>query len=153
MTTIKKHHIYKMYRGTTYLGLLPQPENEFTFTLDINNAGFAIKMDVPLNIDTAVDTVEPLLTEAGDIITDEAGIPIYIDKQPDVIGNAHETILLRTGNTVKVYEYSNYHPNGKLMFTGKLTSVEAEFGSGSTDKVVATAKSLALDLDNYLIQV
>lgn len=93
------------------------------------------------------------MDEAGNVITDENDVPIYIEKQPDVVGDVNENIMIQEGNIVKVYEFSDYYPNGLLRFVGKLQTWEGEFGNDASDEVVVIAKNLAQDLDNYLIQV
>jgi hypothetical protein len=150
---IVKSYIHKVYRAGTYLGVLQGVRSLFGFAHDINSAGSSITVDVALTFDTAPQTVGPILDETGDPILDENDDPIYPERVADVIGNSSDSILLRNGNVVDIWEYSNYHPNGKKMFSGVINKIEGEFAGEEFDEVVTiTLYSRGSELDNYLIQ-
>jgi hypothetical protein len=147
-----KTYDYKIYRNGSYLGNLPQPSSDFGLPLDLYTVGASLTVRVPISADTSILDVDALTTEDGTIITDESGNTIYIERQPDVVGNSSENILIRNGNQLKVYEYSDYHPNGKLMFSGKIRRWRGFFGDGSNAEVSLIAYSDGRDMGNYLIQ-
>jgi hypothetical protein len=149
---IQKSHIYKVFRSGVYLGLI-NPTNPFTYALDINSAGTQMTLDVPISIDVSSQATEAIMDETGSPLLTEDGEPLLTEKQPEVVGSSSDTIKLRNGNIVKVYEFSSYNPNGKLMFTGRIDQWEGEFGDGSSDVVRLLVKSIGQDLDNYLIQL
>lgn len=153
MPPIQKTHVYKVSRNGVYLGLLRDVKNPFSFVQDINSAGSSINIVVPFTFDNAFEEVEPLMTEDGNPILDENGEAIYIERSIDKIGNSDESILIRNGNTVEVYEFSSYNPNGKIMFSGVINRLEAMFDGQSNGEVATiTVFSHGSDLDNYIIQ-
>jgi len=152
MATIQKSHIYKVSRHGVELGLLTV-ENELTFSYGINSAGSQITLNVPLSADTSGLSNEVITDETGATITDENNDPLYTEGAPDVVGNQNDEIMIRNGNTVTVFEFSDYYPNGKQMFVGEINRWEASFGEGSNGIIKVLVYSQSQDLDNYLIQV
>jgi len=153
MPPIPKTYTYKVYRNGEFLGVLRDVKSEFGFSMDINSAGAQLIITAPFTFDNSFEELEPLMTEDGDIITDESDNPIYPQRAPDQIGNSNDSILLRNGNVVEVYEFSSYNPNGKIMFKGTINKLEAMFdGENNSEIATITVFSIGSDLDNYIIQ-
>lgn len=149
---IEKSYIYRVYRDSNYLGLI-YPTSEFGFNQDINTAGSSITISVPLNMDNASEAIDPILDEDGNIVLDESDNPLLSERQPDEIGNSNDAILLRNGNTVEITEVSNYHPNGKSMFSGQINLISGDIsGENFEETVDITVYSFGFELDNYIIQ-
>lgn len=149
---IQKSHTYKVYRGSTFLGLL-NPTNPFSYSLDINSTGTQVSLEVPISISTSEFAIEAITDEAGNPLQTESGEILTIERKIDVVGSGSDSILIRNGNIVKIYETSSYYPQGKLMFTGRIDQWEAEFGDGASEMARLLVKSIGQDLDNYLIQL
>src|SRR5487761_1650585 len=114
-----------------YLGLLPNVTSEFTYSQDINTSGTQTTITCAVNSDTAPTPVTTIDTETGIAITDESGVDLYTERQPDVVGDSNSNILFKNGNKVKIYEVGYYYPNGKLRFSGEIDRIEANIGSGN----------------------
>lgn len=142
---------YKVYsRDGTYLGLLPKVTTKFGFAQDINSAGSSIVIGCGKFVKNEV-TAEPLLTEAGDVITTEDDLPIMTTSTELLVttGDSAEDAIFKNSNRVKVWMYNRYYPNGKLMFSGQVNRVEFKYGS-SDPTVKLTVYSDGLDLNNYI---
>lgn len=150
MPTIQKTYQYKVYRAGVYLGLLPNVVSEFATALDINTFGVGLAISVAANADVAGNPVGYLLAENGDYLNTESGDRITLERDPDIVGNASDDILIRNGNTIKVYEFSDTYPNGKLMFNGRIFSWDFNFGSQDSVIEIQTYSD-GMDMGNYLI--
>lgn len=142
---------YKVYSSDgTYLGLLPKVTSKFAFAQDINSAGSSIQITCGKFVKNDV-TVEPLLTEAGDIITTEDDLPILATTTELLVttGNSPDDAIFKNGNRVKAWLYNRYYPNGKLMFSGQVNRVDFKYG-GADATVKLTVYSDGLDLNNFI---
>lgn len=142
---------YKVYSTDgTYLGLLPKVTSKFGFAQDINSAGASIQVTCGKFVKNEV-TVEPLLTEAGDVITTEDDLPILATSTDLLVttGDSPDDAIFKNGNRVKVWMYNRYYPNGKLMFSGQTNRVEFKYG-GADSQVKLTIYSDGLDLNNLI---
>ena len=152
MPTIQKHHIYKIYSNGVYKGQLPNVISDFEYVQDINTAGVYLNIKVALTIDTIKDPIEALLDESGNTITDESNNPIYIDRQPDVVGLSGQSTLIKNGNNIVVTEISDYYPSGKVVLRGKINRWEANFNEKNRDTVNILVFSDGDEFDNYIVQ-
>lgn len=144
---MQKRYDYKIYDpNNNFLGLLSNVESDFAYNQTINSAGTQIQITVRQSVDVASLPVEAITDEAGNPITDESGSPILIERQPDVVGDG---TMMANNNRVKIYEYSDYYPNGILVFTGYISAFE--FMMGGSDNVVLTCLNDGQDLSNYLV--
>lgn len=152
-TRITKRHLYKMYDGNTFLGLLPKVTSTFQFNQDINTLGAQIKVDIGVSADVAgLPSVATIETEAGAALETEAGNSITTEGATPIVGVGVSTqTLIKNGNRLEVWEYSNYHPNGKRMFGGSVERWEAAFGINQ-DGISVIANSDGQDMNNYLVQ-
>lgn len=142
---------YKVYsRDGAYLGLLPKVTSKFGFAQDINSAGSSIQVTCGKFVKNEV-TVEPLLTEAGDIITTEDDLPILTTSTELLVttGDSPDDAIFKNSNRVKVIMYNRYYPNGKLMFSGQVNRVEFKYGSADA-QVKLTIYSDGIDLNNFI---
>lgn len=145
---IQKRYDYHVYRHGVYLGLLPNVKSDFTYQQLINTAGAQMTIEISQSPDTADTPVSPILDELGAIITDEVGGSLLEERAPDLVGDAADNILIRNDNDVKVYEVSDRHPNGLLVFQGYISKWKATFGA--PDTITATVLSHGQDLSHYL---
>lgn len=150
--TIPKSYSYRMFRNGNYLGELQDVRSEFTYSWDINTGFVQLSVEVGDNPDTANQLVQPLLDEAtGATLTDEAsGATLYEERTPDLFGPENDTALIQTGNDIKVYEISSFHPNGILVFDGYVESASGKFGTDS--KFTMECLSNGEDLKDYILQ-
>lgn len=142
---------YKVYsREGAYLGLLPKVTSKMSFAQDINSAGSSISVTCGEFVKNQV-TVEPLLTEAGDIITTEDDLPILATSTDLLVttGASPDDAIFKNSNRVKVWMYNKYYPNGKLIFSGQVNRVEFKYG-GADAQVKLTIYSDGLDLNNFI---
>lgn len=150
---IAKSYIYKVYRSGVFLGSLGDVRSIFNFMQDINTAGSMLSVDVAIKTDVASGATDALLDETGAALTDESGEILLTEGPLDTMGNSNDSILLRNGNALKVYEISSYWPNGKIMFSGVINKLENNYGNESAEEIVtATVYSDASELDNYAVQ-
>lgn len=151
MPTIQKHHIYKTYRAGRYLGDLPNVTSDFGFRQPINTAAVPLEIEIGLSADVSDQAPEAIETEDGEDIEAENGSIITMEAPTEVVGNSNEDILIRNGNAIKVWEYSDYYPNGRLAFSGKQERYTAKFGGTDTGVIKILAISDGQDLNNYLV--
>lgn len=153
MPTIQKSYIYKTYQNGVYLGNLPNVTSEFNYNQAINTAGAQITVKCAVSPDISGLSNDTIDDENGDPIQAEDGIDLLTEGQPDIIGveNNNNGIVLSNGNEVKVWEYSDYHPNGIQVFSGQIERIEADFGGdGGDDQTSVLIYSDGQDLDDYL---
>ncbi len=153
---MQKRYIYKVYdSASTYLGRLPRPSSDFSFSQDINTGGVQIKIQLPVSADTSsLPSNDAVLDESGANVLDEGSNNILSDGANLILGlggGADE--LIKNGNEIVVVEYGYYHPNGITMFRGRLKRWEANFGGdGQDDTIDLTVYSDGQDLTNHLIR-
>ena len=133
----------------TYLGLLPNVKSDFTYNQEINTSFVEISVSVELSADVAPLLVTPLETESGQTITTEDNEPIYPERQPDVVSSTSSKAMIQNNNRVEVYEFSTWYPSGLLVFDGYINKWSASFGGA--DIVTFTARSLADDMNDYIL--
>jgi hypothetical protein len=152
MPVIQKTYDYKVYRNGVYLGLLPQPTNDFSYSQELYSNGASLTVEVPIKVDRSDEAPNYLGSEDGFILTAEDGTYLTTQRQEDVIGDDNDNILIRNGNALKVIEYSSYWPNGQRVFSGFIKRIKASFGNQTADEgVTLYAYSDGEDLKNYLI--
>lgn len=151
MSTLNKRYVYQVYRGSRFLGVLQDVIPPFKLKQDINTAFTQLTVEVAINADVADQAPEPIQAEDGSNITTETDEVITTERAPDVVGNGNDYIKIRNNNRIKVYEYSDYYPNGLLRFSGKIENWEAVFGSDDAT-VVMQCISEGADMNNIIIQ-
>lgn len=149
MSDLEVQHVYKVYRNGAFLGILPKPINDFYYSQDINTSGTQLTIEIPQTLDTSPEDVEPLETEAGEIITTENEIPITTEHATEIAGTKDSGLLIANGNDIEVWEYSKWHPNGIRVFTGYQSKMRARVGE-EADNIELTVISYGKDLDDYV---
>jgi len=149
MPTIPKTYEYRVYNNGTYLGLLPNVTSEFNYTQSINTTGSQLLIVVGDSADTASGSVDYITDESGNILTTEGGEPLTTERPEDLVGDSTDVTLIRNNNTVKVYEMSDFHPNGVLVFSGFISKWRTLFGG--SDNVQITVLSEGQDLNQWII--
>lgn len=148
--------LYKVYNQQgQYLGLLPQPDAPFKIAQDINSLGSQVTIKVPISADVSSLPAEAYTTEdASANYTNEAATDNYTTEGAlPIVSAAFQGIdtLIKNGNTVQVWLYNYFYPNGKCMFIGKMRRWEADFGGGGgSDEVTIVLYSSGYDMDNYI---
>jgi hypothetical protein len=143
-----KSYLYKIYRNGNFLGILHNVTSDFYYTQEINTSGSNLSIEVASNPDVSGESPGYILTQDGDILTDEDGNRLTRERADEVVGNSSEQILIRNGNKVEVFEISKTHPSGKLVFSGKIFAWEADYDEALIN---ITCYSKGEELDNYLI--
>jgi hypothetical protein len=145
---VQKNYLYKVFNPTgNYLGLLQGVNSEFTINYLLSSAFAQMQITVAQSADNAALTLTPLQDEAGNIITDETGDPILPESAPAIVGSG---TLIYNNNLIQVVEYSQYHPNGIIVYSGYISKWKTNFGND--ENILITCISLGQDLNNYLIQ-
>lgn len=147
---LPKVYYYKISRGGSYLGLLPNVDSEFGYSQDINTPAAQMTIEVSDTPDVQTLPPEYINTEGLSRITTESGDRLTTERAPDIVGNLNSRALIRNNNDVEVYEFSPNYPNGKLVFSGFMSKWKAKFGTSDTIEI--TVLSHGAELDNYLIQ-
>jgi len=148
--SLQKTHRYEISRAGVFLGVLQDVTSDFTYSQPIASIGTQVIISVGQSANVITRSVEAFTDEAGDPITDESDNPIISDGQPNTIGDSNEDNLIRNHNTIKVIEFSSYHPNGVTVFEGYISKWKAVFGGG--DDIEITCLSEGQDTQNFLVQ-
>lgn len=150
-----KGYAYKVYNNGQYLGNLPNVTSVPTISQDMNTVGSQITVSCGVSADTsAMQQADPILDETGANITDEDSNDILASGEDgSMIGiGTDATAIIRNGNTVVVFEYSYYHPNGVPIFNGVIRRWGSNFGGQQgTDSIDVLLYSDGLDMDNHLV--
>lgn len=152
---VPKRYVYKSSSFGQYLGNLPNVRSDFAVSQDINTAGSQITIECAVSADTVNQATDFLTDEAGVALTDEYLNSLTSDGITPIVapGSFTTGALIKNGNTIEVWEYSYYWPNGKCMFLGQIERWEANFGGDAGDDVVRIlCYSDGQDLDNYLVR-
>lgn len=152
--TIQKTHKYKIFSPTgLYLGMIPDNlvMSDFGYNQNISTAFVQVQVTVALSADTSVLPTTPLQDESGNNILDEAGNTILDEGALDVVGSTNANNLYACNNLIQVWEYSNYYPNGLLVFNGYISKWKANFGGSSEGQILLTCLSNGNDLNNNLV--
>jgi len=119
---VQKEYRYEIYDNNTKLGDLENVAPDFTYSQNINSVGAQVQVTVGQLADTPGESL---------------------------IGGTNANNLIQNGNRVKIYEFSNYHVNGILVFEGRINKWSANYVN---DTVTFVAFSDGFELDNYIIQ-
>jgi hypothetical protein len=149
MATIEKKYVYKVTRGTTYLGVLPNVVSEFSYTHNINSAGTQMEIEVADTADTSNLSVEDLQDEYGNPLQAEDGSTLTTERVADLVGDDNSKALIRNDNKIEVIEFSETYPNGSTVFRGFISKYKVTFGG--VDSVSITVLSNGQDLNHYLV--
>lgn len=151
MADITTKHVYKIYRNSQFKGVLQNVQSDFGYVQAINTAATQIDVTVGLNPDTSHDPVEPILTESGEELLTETNEIIVTERAPDAVGNANNNALIQNNNDIEIYEYSNYHPNGKLVFSGFISRHKQSFANSNVTFTAISYGGGVGGLDHYLV--
>ena len=146
---IPKHWIYHVWDAEyNYLGTIKNVKSDFVLTLDINSAGPSpINIDVSLNADTAQLPVKILTTEDGKYITTEDGK--YITTEGEATNYGVRGTQIFNGNIVQVVEVSNYHPTGKIVYSGRIKRWRKR---SRNNLMTLFVTPLSYDVNNHIVK-
>lgn len=147
MQKIDKRYEYKVYDGSTYIGSLQNVTSEFSYTQSINTAGSQLIIDIGETADNINQSIQDIETEAGFDLETEDNQPIQTERAEDVVGDNGK--LIKNNNGVIVYEYSEDHSNGKLVFSGFISRWKAIYGGDNSIQI--TVLSEGQDLNQWII--
>jgi hypothetical protein len=143
----KVYHAKVQLPNGTYMGLLPNVFDDFEFSDEIDTAGAPTTISVAGSSETArTDATTPLLDETGDPLLTEAGDPILVESSSSIVGVGSDTNMIVNGNTVIVYEFSPYYPNGHPIFRGRIDK-----WNDAHNRIIINLKSDGQDMDNTLL--
>lgn len=142
-----KQYLCKIYRSGTYMGVLPYVVTDVEFDEEINKAGSAITVKLGTDLTGAGIgvSVDYLVTNAGNHITDDLGNRIITRKD-----YLFSSVPIDLGNQIDVYLYYSGAPNGTRIFTGLISSWEADDVEAT---ITLNALSWGVQLNNYPIEV
>lgn len=140
---------YEVYRQGTYLGILPKVTSEFNFSQDINSGGSQIVITTAQDVDTQQLSVSLLTDESGNQLTDESSNNLTTSRASDIYGNNIFSSMIQDGNEIRVTEYTQWQPNGVIVFDGLIKRWNPHIGSG--DSVDLTVLSYGVELDNDIL--
>lgn len=148
--SIPKGYIYQMWASDgVYLGVLQGVQSEFKRIQDINTIGPSkITIEVAQSGDNASQPVKAITTEDGRWITTEDGRGLTTDGEPKNYGV--DKTKIRNGNTLKITEVSDYYPNGRIVFTGRVKRWKVNFGTDNNMKLLV--EPLSSDMNNRLVK-
>lgn len=137
--------IYKQYSGGAFVKDL-DVTNEFYMSEEINKAGTEIVISLGVNLKDTDSANDPLFIvdeDANFIITEDgeeliAGTEVLVTGFPNI------------GDEIKVYQYDEYNPSGKIIFDGEVFRWKTKYSGNTTELYV---RSKGLDLDNSLISI
>lgn len=148
MARLEKKHIYRVYRNGTYLGKLSNVKSEFTYNQQINTAGAQLQIVVGQSADTANLPSSPILDETGVVITDEVSSPLLDEGAAEIVGDSNPDALIQNHNDIIVTEYSDYYPNGVVVYDGYISRWKANYG-GNED-ITITCLNQSQDLAHHI---
>lgn len=150
MADIQRRWEYNISRSGVYVGKLrDEVITPFGYSQTKNSGSVQVAITVQLSVDTSRSDADYLMTESGDFLMTESGDFIMTERQYDLVGNSNSKSLIRNNNQVVVYEFSSTYPNGKVVFTGKITQYEVNSDTGTVD---VTMLNSGADLDDYVIE-
>jgi hypothetical protein len=165
---MRTRYEYAVYNRTESrrIGVLPNVTSPFNYNQLINTPGTAIEITV--GIDPSFDRFPPdrimteaseyITTEEGDILTTEEYTPIFDRfenfRNDEIVDpyyfNFPTTVpLIRNGNFIRVFEFSDRNPNGLKVFEGEMKRVKLSY---SQKNIKITALSFGYTLQNYMIR-
>lgn len=150
MPTIQKTYQAKIFSPSgAYMGLLPNWIQDFTYNQNIATTFAQCQLTVAQDSDVASLPITPITDENGNAITDENGNSLLIERQPDIVGSSNSNAFIANNNQIQIYEYSQYYPNGLLVFSGYISKWKTVFGVA--DNIIITCLSQGTDMNNILV--
>jgi hypothetical protein len=151
---LQKTYDYKCYSPSgSYLGTIPRSQiiSDFGYNQNIATTFAQMTVLVALDTDVASQPVDFITDESGNPLTDENGNNLVIERQPDNVGSTNSKNLIANNNLIKVYEYSNYYPNGILVFSGYISKWKTNYGGSNEGQVELTCLSNGNDMKDVLV--
>lgn len=148
-----KYYVHKVYDSQTgaYIANLPNVSSDFAFTQNINTVAVQMTVNCAVSADSSALPTTAYTDESGNPYTDENSNAYVSEGTAPYTGIGTGATLIRDGNTVKIWEYGYYHPNGFLMLSGIIERHTDNFGGDTGDNDVALIiYSDSQDMDNFL---
>jgi len=141
-----KTYQYKWYTGTTYNGLVKPITSDFNLSTQINTPASQLSFTVGAAFqEVGATTVEDnLIDDASEEIVDDLYFDVLTEREYTL------TTVPTIGDKIVVYEYSPIYPDGKQMFTGRITRWDTSYKSNT---ITYTALSYGIELSNYLVSI
>lgn len=122
MAVIRRHE-YRIYRDGEFQGLLPYATSDFSLPQQINTLATDIEITIAQSMDTSNEPTEAITTEDGEELTTEVGgETITTERSTELFGDIGSDALIRNNNDIEIWEFSDYDPNGVLVFDGYITN-------------------------------
>jgi hypothetical protein len=151
---LQSNYIYKVFDSISgaYLGNLPNVSTDFSLPLEINSSGAQITIKCAVTPDISDQPVEAILDETGAAVLDESNNAITTDTATPYSSPGIGGALIRNGNTIQIWEYNYYYPNGHCRFLGRIDKHEDNLKTDSGDDlIIIYAYSDGMDLDQYMV--
>lgn len=153
-TDVPTRETYKVYNQKgIYIGNFPTPTTPLNIVQDINTLGSQITVKVPVSADTSAQSTDIYTVEnlSANYTTEDTSGNYTTEGQIPIVSAGFQGIdtLIKNGNTVQVWIYNYFYPNGKCMFIGKIRRWEADF---VTDNIDVILYSTGYDADNYVVR-
>lgn len=140
-------HVHKVYDSGEFVGVVPNVVSDFYYSQDIFTAAAEYTFTISMSSDIAAETPEVIETEAGVPMLTEQGSELTMEYAYNIVGA--DDSLIQTMRTVEVYEYSDFNPNGVLVYSGIITRWRSRLSESSD--VVVTCISDGFTLGNYVV--
>lgn len=130
--------------------------NDYMLTEEINAAGSALQLKVPVDLLTSNSALEEVQ------IIDENGDQLITESALDIIASSEITLdgIPQLNNSIEIKEYSSRYLSGKTIFTGFALAYEYDLKAGNMlidcvsngaklDKEILNIGSVATHIDNW----
>lgn len=144
----QRNYEYKIFRAGVYLGSLQNVVSPFGYNQNVNSTGAQLVITVGQSADVSDLPPDPIRDETGDPILDETGDIIYDEQAAEIVGDGNDQILIRNDNDVQVWEFSDDHINGVIVYSGYISKWKGNWGGD--DDIIITCLNHSQDLVNYI---
>ena len=150
---LHKQYYYKVYDGATYLGMLQDVSSAFGYTHTINKVGSQIEITCARTMDVTSQFPPYIIAEDNKYLTTEDGVKLTTEAQPQIVSENEDDIAIKNGHKIKVYEFSEFNVNGKLMFNGRIEKIQAGYAGSEDgeDSIKITVFSDGQDMANIIL--
>lgn len=144
----QRRYEYKVFRSGVYLGSIQNVISNFGYNQNINSAGAQLMVTVGQSADVTDLPPDPIRDETGDPVLDETGDIVYDEQAAEIVGDSNDNILIRNDNDIQVWEFTDDHINGVIVYSGYISKWKGTWGGD--DDIIITCLNHSQDLTNYI---